>query len=121
MRYIRTVDNIYERYDNKVKAIDGYIVVKPKSVLPIKGYQIVSKDRIIKESDDILDLCDGILVEEIGNESNRFIMETNELKKMSKEEIENHLTSWRFYLFIKNDRGLIYIAKINDEGEPELK
>ena len=120
MRYIRTENTVYERYDDKIKAVDGYIAVKPKGLLPIKGYQIVSKDRILKESDYILDLCEGIIVEEIGNGSIWFVMGIDEFKNGDKEELKYLMKSWRYNFFIKNDRGLIYVAKMNNKGELEL-
>lgn len=117
MKYIRTKDG---RFFKILSEDEKFLYLETYEDIGVRLWE-KGKDDIIKQADSIEDLCDGILVEEIGNETNRFIMETDELKKMSKEEIENHLTSWRFYLFIKNDRGLIYIAKMNDEGELELK
>lgn len=121
MRYIRTKDGrIAEIKENMIiRVFDD----ATRLVYKDRPYSCVltGDDDILKQADIIEELCDGILVEEIDNESNWFIMETDELKRMSKEEIENHLTSWRFNLFIKNDRGLIYVAKMNEKGELELK
>ena len=76
-----------------------------------------SGDRI---SDTIEELCDGLIVEEKGNESNWFIMSIRDLQNLSDQDKEYQLKDWAFYAFIKTRKGLIYVAKMNEEGDLEL-
>ena len=62
----------------------------------------------------IEDLVDGFIVE---NNDNHiwFFMEVNEFKNE-----KEHLSNWTYTAFIKTDKGLIYVAKMNEKGELEL-
>lgn len=98
-----------------------YIRTKDIDCLVTTGDQkeLIKDNYIVKQADTIEELCDGILVEEIGNESNWFVMGIDDFKNEDKEELKYLMKSWRYNFFIKNDRGLIYVAKLNDKGEPE--
>ena len=94
------------------KTKDGKIVK-----INLEGNVFTSKYEIIKEADTIEDLCDGLIVEEKENPNNWFIMEIAELDI---EDLKYTLNDWIYKCFIKTDKGLIYIAKLNNNGELEL-
>ena len=76
------------------------------------------KDTFIKEADTIIDLCDGVLVEEKGSPNHWFFMEVEEFKVNPLDNLM--IKSFDFKAFIKTDEGLIYIGKANDKGVLEL-
>jgi len=108
MKYIRTKDCIY-----KVVLVSplGFVRIdKRDGTFP----DIFEKD-IINQADTIEELCDGLIVEDKNNASLWFVMEMDEFKNE-----KEHLTGWNYNAFIKTDKGLIYVAKMNDKGELEL-
>ncbi len=70
---------------------------------------------VVKESNTIEGLVDGLVVEEKGNPNSWFIMEVYDFKN----EVE-HLKDWTYHAFIKTKEGLIYVAEMNSEGGLEL-
>lgn len=60
----------------------------------------------------MIDLCDGILVEEKDNPSNWFIMEIEDFDPNFLDRIM--IKCWNYYAFIKTDKGLIYVAEFID-------
>ena len=109
MKYIRTKEHIYKRLfiDRAIINECGYGNCD-KELNPIG-------ETIIKQADTIKELCDGIIVEENGNENNWFIMSIEEFKRE-----KEHLANWTYNAFIKTYKGLIYVAKMNEKGELEL-
>ena len=111
MKYIRTKDNIYEF--NLLKKY--YNVWLPKNGEPIE------ESDIIKQADTIEELCDGYIVEHPIN-AFKFFYE--------KKEVLSFLNNTCAYMFkfcelciysvIKTNKGLIYVAKMNEKGELEL-
>lgn len=72
-------------------------------------------NKILKQSDTIEELCDGLIVEQKDKPNIWFTMEVQEF--INEKE---HLKDWFYKAFIKTDKGLIYVAEMNDKGELEL-
>ncbi|MBR3208822.1 MAG: hypothetical protein IKF82_00995 [Bacilli bacterium] len=117
--YIRTKDGIYE-----VDFVDN------STYYHTTGWNIVEKEQIIAKSDTIEELCDEFVL---------FYMETKNATPIpwatyerrgvwekEKEHIINEITnhpSYRepiLYGAIWTSKGLIYVAKMNSEGNLEL-
>ena len=92
MKYIRTKDNVF-----------------------VKG--VIGKQFIVKEADTIEELCDGLIVEDKDNTDNWFVMDISEYQSKDNEDKKYMVDRWNFYAFIKTDKGLIYVAKMNEEGK----
>ena len=80
----------------------------------------VLADDIIAEADTIEELCDGLIVEEKGNESNWFIMSIGDFKNLSDEDKRYQAKDWAFKAFIKTDKGFVFVAEMNKNGVLEL-
>ena len=102
MKYIRTKDGIYEAKKNKV----GAWVTK----LP---YKIFDRD-VIKQADTIEELCDEAVFFDKDNKPHYKSQEGN-IWYLGASLFTETL---RFGIF--TDKGLIYVAKMNDKGELEL-
>ena len=109
MRYVRTKDGIFETIGKEQHCRDGEIEVF------CTKHNSVAKSWIIAQADTIEELCDGLIVEDKNNTSLWFVMEMDELKNE-----KEHLTGWNYNAFIKTGRGLIYVAKMNENGELKL-
>ena len=104
MKYIRTKDNIYE-------VVNDFIQTSSQEL-----YLPHFKDHILKQADTIEELYDElVIVGEFGN----FLVNPEELDKhadgQTKEMLENGLL--QCYGAIWTDKGLIYVAYMNDKGE----
>lgn len=96
MKYIRTKDGIYE----KAKYIYAY-------------WENPNKN---KEADTIEELCDEFIIEgKLYCYANCY----KSLKHLKSSEVYE-LDKCNVYGTIWTDKGLIYVAKMNDEGELEL-
>ena len=103
MKYIRIKDGYI------FKALDNY----HKDCVFYNGVIInTSYFEVEKQSDNLIDLVDGVLVEEKDNPNHWFIMETDEFTETSKDEIM--IKNWSYKAFIKNDKGLIYVAELKN-------
>ena len=105
--YIRTKDGIY-----KVES-----TLRDNSI--VKGYNVgemgfIRKDQVIKQSENIEELCD------------RFVVMDKETKEvMNIVSFLEYAKLWSYckyniYGAIWTDKGLIFVAKMNDEGDLEL-
>ena len=104
--YIRTKNRIYqvesETCDKQGYYIEGY------------DYDVILKEQVIKQADTIEELCD------------RFVV----INKLTREVMNivsflTYATLWssckyNIYGAIWTDKGLIYVAKMNDKGDLEL-
>ena len=96
MKYIRTKDGIYE--------LDGFGFRYPKDY---------------KKADTIEELCDEFVV--IYNESKKFKKPFTSFYSDIIGVLKEHdLSECKIYGAIWTDKGLIYVAKMNDKGELEL-
>lgn len=111
MKYIRANDRVYEIATKEQIEHLGYYY--DNSITYIKthnGIKIASET--IDKADTVEDLCNGILVEEIGNPNNWFIMETDEFTETPKDEMM--IKNWTYKAFIKTNKGLLYVAELKN-------
>ena len=119
MKYIRTKDGRIGRRCGTTE-------------VSIKGiFYSIGKVDIIKQADTIEELCDELVVKYKKEEKPRFI-HIVELLKTCKDinVVFRNYVEWLFdnykdqleicNLAIWTDKGLIYVAKLNDKGEWEL-
>lgn len=104
MKYIRTKNGIYE--SEKVSHDDKYVY--KYEVRPI---WCVNQDQeeIIKQADTIEELCDCFSYD-IETTRDFAVARSWKLHNLERE----------IYGCVKTDKGLIYVAKMNDKGELEL-
>ena len=115
MKYIRTGSEIYD-IDDLYVCED--LVGKPYATK--NGAWCIYKESIIKEADTIEELCDEFVVLDdrppktklIEKDFNKVFRWFNQCK-ISKQDIVVCGAIW-------TDKGLIYVAKMNDKGELEL-
>ena len=108
--YIRTKDGVYKI--SKELNNGTYLV---------KGKWHIEKDKIISQSENLEELCDNIVY-------NGYLYQNeivnNELVEDSFEgltlPIDEDMIKQGIYGAIWTSKGLIYVAKMNDEGELEL-
>ena len=105
--FVRTKDKIYQ-------CIDDFIILKDQG-LYIKHFQ----DHIVKIADTIKELCDEFVVLK---PDKKFLLANNNFDyiKTIWRGNENAEKSDYIYGAIWTDKGLIYVAKMNDKGELEL-
>lgn len=115
MRYIRTKDNVYETIGKEEPCRDGEIEVF------CTGHNSVAKSWIVTQANTIEDLCDGYVIEHPIN-AFRFFYDKEEMLKCLFNTCMRLFKVHELKVFgcIKTDKGLIYIAKMNGEGELEL-
>lgn len=98
--FVRTRDKIYQ-------CIDDFIILKDQG-LYIKHFQ----DHIIKIADTIEELCDEYVI--VGTNWQQIIdLESARYNLKRPKELKVYGAIW-------TDKGLIYVAKMNDKGELEL-
>lgn len=111
MKYIRTKDGIYE-----VK--DDFIILKEQEL-----YLPHFQDHIIAQSDTVEELCDELVLKDLDTEM-CFVMSAvhiQDIRDNWKNLMDNdYLKNHTIYGAIWTDKGLIYVAKMNDKGELEL-
>lgn len=109
MKYIRTKDGIYE-----VKHDEKNFIYKGSNMIAIydpKIYQVrdIHKDEIIKQADNIEELCDCYSYD-IETTRDYLVAKSWKLHRLERE----------VYGCIKTNEGLIYVAKMNEKGDLEL-
>lgn len=115
MRFIRTKDGVYDTKtvgsirDENLKA--WFISIK-----------IINDDEIIKQADTIEKLCDGFYWDWEDKFSPHNFNSYSLAKDTWGEYIndcleENEIPERNMYGFIKTNKGLIYVAKMNENGE----
>lgn len=101
--YIRTKDNIY-KVDSETCHKKGYYIDRYEE-------DVILKKQVIKQSENIEELCD------------RFVVMDKETKEvMNIVSFLEYAKLWAYckyniYGAIWTDKGLIYVAKMNDKGE----
>ena len=108
MKYIRTKDDIFIANKNNVGA---WVINAP--------YKIFDRD-IITKADTIEELCDEFVIR---GEYSSYVININELDKDCNgwtKEIGIPTGIVKCYGAIWTDKGLIYVAKMNNKGELEL-
>lgn len=106
MKYIRTKDGRISYLSCEPnEEITDYEIITSKGTLTYRG-----KDEVIKIADTIEELCD----EFVG------VDKTNEHDRLSKLSLKSYCNYVAIYGAIWTDKGLIYVAKMNEKGELEL-
>ena len=109
MKYIRTKDGIYEN-----KPLEKHLGKRRG-----KGFEIVFKEQdIIKQADTIEELCDEfVFVSDKWKIEHRCYIDLNSAIILCKKDSVS-ITEIKGAIWC--DKGLIYVAKMNDEGVLEL-
>ena len=129
MKYIRTKYGIYE-VEKKERA---YFEGQPWLYYCKGKYDLVEEKDIIKQADTIEELCDGFVVISEEYEEPHYVkkfIDTNALDfennwkpygngKVLDQSCQK-LIDAIIYGAIWTDKGLIYVAKMNEKGELEL-
>jgi len=119
MKYIRTKDDkIYEL--QAAKSGEKYLV-RRNELIPMWN---TNEYEIIKQADTIEELCDCCVCF-IKDGYYPYIYSIEDIKYLRKLEqfggkIRNNRVYEKVYLTLWTDKGLIYVAKMNDKGELEL-
>ena len=103
MKYIRTKDGIIDLSKVAIgkdgwESIEEYIAFKQED----------QKEQI-KQADSIEELCDEFV--RVREDIHDFLVS---------DDIPTQIEGWTIYGAIWTDRGLIYVAKMNEKGELEL-
>lgn len=107
--YIRTKDGIYQIVEDNNKEWGKQIVVKFPKNLNMKLADV--KDQVINQSDNLAELCDEFIVIDISGKH----YHTYDL-----ESAKKYVSIIYIYGAIWTSKGLIYVAKMNNEGNLEL-
>lgn len=130
MRYIKTKDNIYEITDKQYDVLCGNLTDEEKEYykntvalgmgsIEEGNYKSIPIKDIIAKADTIEELCDGFYLDDGQEEFCLDDVFTNFDKFKSSCIYNNkyHIVKYEGYGFIKTSKGLIYVAKMNDEGK----
>lgn len=123
MKYIRTQKELYKVMQKQICNTDKFVEVQRKKIGLFTGTtELISKDDIIKQADTIEELCDCYVI--VRKDDITIGGELKTLKEMLLQrdcDIEYEVEDDYFYYgAIWTDKGLIYVAKLNDKGELEL-
>ena len=100
MKYIRTKDNQLFNLD----------LLNDLQKAFIEGRQNCDKDYIANQADTIEELCDEFVVI---RDNEHLLVSYNDMKDWFDSSRERYGAIW-------TDKGLIYVAKMNEKGELEL-
>lgn len=119
MKYIRTNDNQIInvgklKIDYDIKIVGNYLQVFCKfGITPVETYEIT------KQADTIEELCDEFVIKPKNNMKNWLAFGVN--VKHLKESIYNlNYPIKEVFGAIWTDKGLIFVAKMNEKGELKL-
>ena len=112
MKYIRTKDGIFKRYKNST-IIDNIFYYPDNGILP--EYR---REPILNQADTIEELCDEFVLVDTESKYCGILSKDKEIK-FDKVNMGNAYGR-KFYGAIWTDKGLIYVAKMNEKGELEL-
>lgn len=104
MKYIKTKDGVYEVVD---KYEVSYVIGYTEDGFEKKVY----KEDVIKQADTIEELCDEFIYD-YGKDKDRFKNDSLALKILR----ANNNEKVNIYGAIWTDKGLIYVAKMNEDG-----
>lgn len=116
MKYVRTKDKIYEICENG-ETYNGFGCKTKEGVIKIH------KKDIVKQADTIEELCDEFVVKSLVDKPIVIHKQYMDLKdyKFIDNGYTIHIDSEsEIYGAIWTDKGLIYVAKMNDKGVLEL-
>ena len=114
MKYIRMRDGIYE----VVKEDGDWIDCVGSFQRTMKCQCCIKKHAIIKQANTIKELCDELIFDNFyHSRMTPIAMHTKENQEIIKGYLKQNIIC---YGAIWTDKGLIYVAKMNDKGELEL-
>ena len=112
MKYIRTKDKIYKA-SLYLKEYTGWYINEKTQL-----YTFTERE-IVNQADTIEELCDEFVA--FKSSKDYGILDAQDYITGSKWEIEEYYNNgYQIYGAIWTDKGLIYVAKMNDKGELEL-
>ena len=112
--YIRTKDGVYEVVDTyEVKYVIGYTE---------DGFEIsIYKENVISQSENLDELCDEFVYQTGGSISKgNPMISINDFLSLKEWYVTGGINQNNIFGAIWTSKGLIYVAKMNDEGELEL-
>ena len=111
--YIRTKDGIYQ-VESETFDKQGYFVDRYEE-------DVILKKQVIKQSENIEELCDEFVVFD-KEQPNGKLLYYKGFENLKKEFIDFEKDKEKVVVCgaIWTDKGLIYVAKMNDEGDLEL-
>ena len=119
MKYIRTKDGIidFDKYELDYEHWDFYILKSKKHRKNGQDYTKLNKECIIKQADNIKELCDDFIVchPEV-NGGLPFILPKRDGLLENEFKLAVYCKTFP-YGAIWTDKGLIYVAQLNDKGE----
>ena len=133
MKYIRTQKELYKVMSRQICNTDKFVEVQRKKVGLFTGTtELILKDDIIGQADTIEELCDafidtselkttntgGWLYDEFDSKNKCLVYYAEDEKRTIPLNEYDDLS--KIYGAIWTDKGLIYVAKMNDKGELEL-
>lgn len=131
MKYIRTKDSVYEvnsyiEQNGKIVEFQSVKYIDKNDKTTTISMKKFYKEEILKEADTIEELCDGFY-NDILNDFDCFGFDRlyiyNDFESFKSDWIGYRIhDNWQGngYGFIKTDKRLIYVAKMNEKGELEL-
>ena len=124
MKYIRLGNDIYQI----IKEKEGYFELRDALDVKMKCYTFMPKrEQDYKIADTIEELCDEFVI--IRKDDNTFALakyypddKTFYVKTADEEVSLNECLMYEYEIYgaIWTDKGLIYVAKMNEKGELEL-
>ena len=127
MKYIRTTNGIYQSNYSRITKVtsiekngEEYPCLEINLGYSTKGFPMTRNERIIKESDNIEELCDKFVVEYTNNEPTMFDNFYHLQRHHDLYGRDYHHIAGRYGCIWVVGKGLIYVAKMNEKGELEL-
>jgi hypothetical protein len=117
MKYIRTEKGIYE-----VVGADScsYLNAPPEMYYITSYNKNILKSKVIAQADTIEELCDDIVVIFPDGSKNTWDAHSTYNAKNFQDVYGIDILEEEIYYAIWTDKGLIYVAKMNEKGELEL-
>ena len=121
MKYIRTKDGVYEEVGFDEECIIPSPLIKVKNNYGEEKITHCCKDDILKQSESLEELCDqivcgGILYQNKITRNGCYCLVEDNFEELE-EPINHGMIREGIYGAIWTDKGLIYVAKMNDKGE----
>jgi len=127
MKYIRTTNNIYQSNYSRITKVtsiekngEEHPCLEINLGYSTDGFPMTRNERIIKESDNIEDLCDNFIIEYTNTEPTMFDNFYHLQRHFDLYNQDYHHVAGRYGCIWVKGKGLIYVAKMNDKGELEL-
>ena len=117
MKYIRTKDKKGKQYI--VSDRDYFFQIKDNKAIFTYGYE----EELLGQANTIEELCDELVLKDLDTEMcfTMSAVHIQDIRDNWKNLMDNdYLKSHTIYGAIWTDKGLIYVAKMNEKGELEL-